>query len=356
MNEKDIAQRIKDLRTSQHLTLEQVANEVGVGKSTVRKWETGIIVNMRRDKIASLAKALHTTPAYLMGWAEVGSTVCPICGLQYVPYEPEDIEIHEKNHQNFLAAEDRFGVCYPSTEWEDIKQKCHKILDSNKVIEEKVDAAIQLFKVYFSRSLNANGYNLRHPSFNNYCAMLLNDKDVWQKRFGKEIYNRLVDIYGRREGIDKGKTICKIADESNNSLPDDAYPYNPVMHRIPILGTISAGLPLYAEQNIEGYTYTDLNGGEEYFALRVKGDSMNAAQINNGNILIVRKQNTVENGEIAVIMVDDEDAVVKRFYQNGDSVTLVPQSTNPQYLPQIYDLKKTKIKIIGKVMRNQIDF
>ena len=247
-------------------------------------------------------------------------------------------------------------MCYPSTEWEDIKQKCYKILDSNKVIEEKVDAAIQLFKVYFSRSLNANGYNLRHPSFNNYCAMLLNDKDVWQKRFGKEIYNRLVDIYGRREGIDKGKTICKIADESNNSLPDDAYPYNPVMHRIPILGTISAGLPLYAEQNIEGYTYTDLNGGEEYFALRVKGDSMNAAQINNGNILIVRKQNTVENGEIAVIMVDDEDAVVKRFYQNGDSVTLVPQSTNPQYLPQIYDLKKTKIKIIGKVMRNQIDF
>lgn len=208
MNEKDIAQRIKDLRTAQHLTLEQVAHEVGVGKSTVRKWETGIIVNMRRDKIAPLAKVLHTTPEHLIGW-----------------------------------------------------------------------------------------------------------------------------------------------DENFSSLP-----YNPVMHRIPILGTISAGLPLYAEQNIEGYTYTDLNGGEEYFALRVKGDSMNAAQINSGNILIVRKQNIVENGEIAVIMVDDEDAVVKRFYQNGDSVTLVPQSTNPQYLPQIYDLKKTKIKIIGKVMRNQIDF
>lgn len=70
MGEQDMAQRIKDLRTSQHLTLEQVANEVGVGKSTVRKWETGMIVNMRRDKIASLAKALHTTPAYLMGWTD----------------------------------------------------------------------------------------------------------------------------------------------------------------------------------------------------------------------------------------------------------------------------------------------
>ena len=66
----DMAQKIKELRLAHNLTLEQVANAVGVGKSTVRKWETGMIANMRRDKIASLAKALHTTPAYLMGWTD----------------------------------------------------------------------------------------------------------------------------------------------------------------------------------------------------------------------------------------------------------------------------------------------
>lgn len=65
---ESMAQRIKDLRQSRGLTLEQVADVVGVGKSTVRKWETGMIANMRRDKIASLAKALGTTPEYLMGW------------------------------------------------------------------------------------------------------------------------------------------------------------------------------------------------------------------------------------------------------------------------------------------------
>ena len=70
MESSEMSKKIKDLRISQGLTLEQVANEVGVGKSTVRKWETGMIANMRRDKIASLAKALHTTPAYLMGWEE----------------------------------------------------------------------------------------------------------------------------------------------------------------------------------------------------------------------------------------------------------------------------------------------
>lgn len=68
--EEGMAERIKKLRQEKGLTLEQVAEVVGVGKSTVRKWETGIIANMRRDKIADLAKALGTTPAYLMGWPE----------------------------------------------------------------------------------------------------------------------------------------------------------------------------------------------------------------------------------------------------------------------------------------------
>lgn len=68
--EEGMAKRIKELRQEKGLTLEQVADVVGVGKSTVRKWETGMIANMRRDKIGVLAKALGTTPAYLMGWEE----------------------------------------------------------------------------------------------------------------------------------------------------------------------------------------------------------------------------------------------------------------------------------------------
>ena len=73
MDSKNMAKRIKDLRLEKGLTLEQVGNLVGVGKSTVRKWETGMIANMKRDKIASLAQALGTTPAYLMGWEETNN-------------------------------------------------------------------------------------------------------------------------------------------------------------------------------------------------------------------------------------------------------------------------------------------
>lgn len=75
MSEKEMGQKIFELRKQLGLTLEDVAKAVGVGKSTVRKWETGIIANMRRDKIASLAKVLHTSPAYLMGWEELDQSI-----------------------------------------------------------------------------------------------------------------------------------------------------------------------------------------------------------------------------------------------------------------------------------------
>lgn len=138
----------------------------------------------------------------------------------------------------------------------------------------------------------------------------------------------------------------------SNLLANTLQSINPEnFHRIPILGRISAGMPLYAEQHIEGYTLTDLNGGAEYFALRVSGDSMNAARIQDGDVLIVRRQDEVENGEVAVVMVGDEDATVKRFYATGSTVTLMPQSTNPEHQPQIYDASKTKIRVIGRVVK-----
>lgn len=126
--------------------------------------------------------------------------------------------------------------------------------------------------------------------------------------------------------------------------------YNPT-HKIPVLGRISAGLPLYAEEHIEEYIYTELNGGNDYFGLRVVGDSMNAARICEGDIIIVRQQEQVEDGEIAVVMVGNEDATVKRFHREGRNVFLSPQSYNPAHKVQVYDMKETNIRIIGKVVQ-----
>lgn len=65
-----MGEKIKLLREQNNMTLEELGNKVGVGKSTVRKWENGMIANMRRDKIAKIAHALRVSPAYLMGWVD----------------------------------------------------------------------------------------------------------------------------------------------------------------------------------------------------------------------------------------------------------------------------------------------
>lgn len=157
-----------------------------------------------------------------------------------------------------------------------------------------------------------------------------------------------IEMMANYFGIKKSDLI---EDQSAKSpIPSDAIPYAPTQ-RIPILGRISAGLPLYAEEQIEGYTYTDLNHGGEYFALRVHGDSMDALGIKEGYLVIVRRQDYVDNGTICVVLVGDNEATMKRFYQDGDTVTLMPQSTNPKHMPQIYNLKHTPIHIIGKVVK-----
>lgn len=159
--------------------------------------------------------------------------------------------------------------------------------------------------------------------------------------------------------VDKIQLLADYFGVNRAALTEDAapeqQPYMPT-YRIPILGRVSAGLPLYAEENIEGYTYIEKSPGMEYFALRVQGDSMNAVRIYDGDILIVRRQYIVENGEIAVVVVDDDETTVKRFYQDGRQITLMPQSLNPAHVPQNYNLNTTRVRVLGKVVENKISF
>lgn len=172
-----------------------------------------------------------------------------------------------------------------------------------------------------------------------------------------ELLFKMCDIFGisvaEMYGTDTASNVFPIHSD-NFEATDLKELYQPT-HRIPILGRVAAGLPLLAEQHIEGYTLTTLNGGAEYFALRVHGDSMNAAMIPDNSVVIVRKQDIVENGQIAVVMVDLEDATVKRYRQDGNIVMLLPQSNNPVHQPQVYDLTETKIDILGLVVECKIE-
>lgn len=132
-------------------------------------------------------------------------------------------------------------------------------------------------------------------------------------------------------------------------LPDDSILFNP-NQVAPLLGTVRAGLPMYAEENIEGYIPIRQTDGAQYFWLHIRGDSMNAAGMDDGDQILVRVQSEVENGEIAVVMVNGDEATVKQFRQEGNLVILTPRSLNPVHQPQIYDLKKIPVRVAGKVV------
>lgn len=206
-----IGQRIKQKRIEKNMTLEEVGKVAGVSRATIQRYESGTITNIPSDRIESIAKALKTTPAYLMGWEDDS-------------FDP------------FL-------------------------FDGISPIETK---------------------------------------------------------------------------------------------KIPMLGEIACGEPILCNEDRESYVLvgTDIRAD---FCLRCKGDSMINARIFDGDIVFVRKQDTVENGEIAVVVVDDE-ATLKRFYYYPESNQVELKPENPRYHSLIF-LKgqRNDIHILGKAIAFQAD-
>ena len=131
------------------------------------------------------------------------------------------------------------------------------------------------------------------------------------------------------KGAGKGRAIALTAPE----VPED---------RVPIVGNVAAGSPILAQECIEDYLIFDTGGRSgEYFALRVRGESMLNAGILPGDLVIVHRQATCSNGEIVVAMIEDE-ATVKRFSRQNGHVWLLPE--NEAYSP----IDGTYAQILGK--------
>ena len=207
-----MGQKIYDLRTQKGLTLEELGNMVGVGKSTVRKWENGMIANMKRDKILKVAEALGTTPAFLMGW---------------------------KESENVVSIENIFPI---------------------------------------------------------------------------------------------------------------------ELKRFPMLGEIACGEPRYADEDRESYVLAGANIKAD-FCLKAKGDSMINARIHDGDIVFIRKQDMVENGEIAAVVVNnDNEATLKRFYYYQEKALMILRPENSNYQDQIYTGEElNQVHILGKAIAFQSD-
>jgi repressor LexA len=163
---------------------------------------------------------------------------------------------------------------------------------------------------------------------------------------------KLADFFGVSLDHLLGRSEGRAAESPSGYRADDLPTPGDVV-LVPVLGVVRAGQPLLASQNVEGHLAVpaaDVQGGE-YFFLRVKGDSMVGARIHEGDLVLVRRQPEVENGEIAVVLVDEEEATLKRVFRLDGKWLL--QAENPAMCPLV--LPRRAVRVVGKVVRVQFD-
>jgi len=168
-----------------------------------------------------------------------------------------------------------------------------------------------------------------------------------QAHFGFESTNAVTDHLAllerkgylkRRRGISRGI-----------ELASPSISFHPEVARVPLVGTIAAGSPILAEENIEGYLHLDKTfvRGNGYFLLRVRGDSMKEVGIFDSDFVLVKKQEQAERGDIIVAYLEGE-ATVKRFWPKRGGIELRP--ANPAYVPlRVTKEKYPNFRILGKV-------
>lgn len=129
-----------------------------------------------------------------------------------------------------------------------------------------------------------------------------------------------------------------------------AFPVGP-QKRVPIIGTVRAGYNGVAYEEFEGVDFADVGSPEDYFYLRVTGDSM-APQINAGELALVRKQDDVESGEIAVVVIGGDEGTIKKVLKRDRNLVLQP--FNPDYPARVFiGREMNEVRIVGKVVETK---
>lgn len=163
---------------------------------------------------------------------------------------------------------------------------------------------------------------------------------------GLEMLEAIADFFNVDMDFLLGKSNIPNKARAGAVLPDNIIPM-PEMRKIPLIGSIACGAPILAEEHIEDYIDIPKHIHAD-FALTCKGDSMINARIFDGDIVYIRKQDTVENGEIAAVLIEDE-ATLKRVRLFDDHISLEPE--NPQYRPIVYwGDEMNSVRILGKAV------
>ena len=179
---------------------------------------------------------------------------------------------------------------------------------------------------------------------------LLTEKNIKQSELARltKINKSSISEYLSGNYQPKYKNILKIAKVLDVS-PTVFLENSPdkEITKLPILGKIAAGIPILAQENIEGYLPYD--GNDADFCLRIHGDSMINARINDGDIVFIKQQSTVENGEIAAVLINDSATLKRVYFLDNSSVQLRPE--NPKYKPMVFSKDNCDdFRILGKAI------
>lgn len=262
------------------------------------------------------------------------------------------------------------------TNYNELMQICGYIdasSNSNLLLLYKDLEKIEQEYISAEKKLNEKEYVIHHDLFQQLLKFLhdgyttpenfnpniiLADLDFISNKSKQKLYNSLKTEFAYfyeenkiRDTLKKEKTYNNSQLSSNRHI----FGTKDKLFIIPILGKITAGQPILAEEYLEGYLPVDPNiygmtSPDDYFYLKVSGESMNL-KVHNGDYALIHKQDYAENGDIIVAIVNgDDEATMKKYKKiNNEIVMLEPMSTYPME-PIVINLKETKFKIIGKAI------
>lgn len=165
--------------------------------------------------------------------------------------------------------------------------------------------------------------------------------------------NTFISAYAKEFNIDLNYLLGLDSSDSINIYRfENVFPVK--TKRIPLLGEIACGKPIFASEDRESYIEvgTDIKAD---FCLKAKGDSMIGARINDGDIVFIRRQSSVDDGEIAAVLIDDE-VTLKRVYYHKDKNIIELRAENPKFQAMIFmDNELDQIVILGKAIAFQSD-
>lgn len=294
-------ERIKLKRIEAGLTQEELGQKVGLSFGSISKYEKNQI-SIPADKLLDIANVFGVSVDYLLGNITIHDT------------QKEIEDLCQKHH----LTNTEFDLIFNSL----INEKTINLSllnSTNSKISEIYSNIIKIYLDYLASTNNTSNTNTIDDKFIN----MLKQINKYQI-----IHKEISNIF---------------------PMPDTAV-------NVPIVGKISAGVPILAIENIIDYAFapaSQIKDGFEYFYLYVKGDSMNL-KFNEGDLILVQQQDYLEEKEIGVFLIDKEEATVKQFReQKGNILILDPMSSNPINHTQMYDIKETPVNIIGKVIAYQ---